>query len=554
MKVVLSSQIPVERIAVFAEMGWMERRPELGLICRAARDNGNRISLSTVQTALPGLQDAGATNVISWCRMLRLCDTQGGLTALGEEVAETDEAPIPEQGVYSLWLAQHPVIGRRLLAVERRASTRDQRFEDVQPLPIEPDRDKVFRSVVDSKERYQVRDLPTNHKQGGCLIEKTSATCRLRWILDFDTACDHWQLDGMIEAPQGRGRYVTKPMEHTPESAGLDLWRLAESWGSGPLSAFGRWNPNSRRLEVAFKGLTEEEQDCFRKTMKLDRVEITGKGVFQNATLEDTPIAPMDKDEAQEWAMSCTGRYLLMKPGYRSRGELRQLFADLTDGTPLEMYSPSLPSHDKLVGGQLYTKKPELFWSLTAPVDLSPRPVASDELAAFRIGTPATKVISEIPGVLRIPYRGGWSMRQFIDRVMAGVEPRKVLLCDRYVRGVANVEMLKLFVQSVHTINPSATIEVWTSDEEADLKQIQKITGTLPRAYREVFGRNFPHDRYLLVHPSKIAGFGWHMTNSPLHARADNMDITADSPLRWKDFAGTRVSPDELDQIGRAHV
>ena len=162
MRAILSSEIPVSRIAVFAEMAWMERRPELGLLCRAAHGRDNRISVTTVQSALPGLPDAGANNVIAWCETLGLCDAHGGLTSLGEDVAEQDEAPVPEQGVYGLCLAQHPVIGRRVLAVERLASSRDQRFEHVQPVPIEPDRGKVFRSVLNPTERFQLRGLPAN--------------------------------------------------------------------------------------------------------------------------------------------------------------------------------------------------------------------------------------------------------------------------------------------------------------------------------------------------------------------------------------------------------
>ena len=53
MRCVLTTEIPVSRVAVFAEMAWMERRPELGLLCRTAREHGNRITTAVVQSALP---------------------------------------------------------------------------------------------------------------------------------------------------------------------------------------------------------------------------------------------------------------------------------------------------------------------------------------------------------------------------------------------------------------------------------------------------------------------------------------------------------------------
>ncbi len=546
MKAVLSSGIFVSRVAVFAEMAWMERRPELGLLCRAARDHGNRISIETVRSALPGLSDTGANNVIDWCKMLGLCDERGGLMALGEDVAETDEAPVPEQGVYDLWLAEHPVIGRRVLSVERLASNRDARFEHIEPLPVQPDRGKVFRSVVDPNERFQVRDLPTNHGKACCLVGETRASCRISWTLDFDAGRDHWQLDGTIDAPSGNGTIL---VQHGSESEGLDLWGLATTWASGPMSSFGRWQPSERRLAVSFRGLALDEIDSFRKTLALGRVEVPGKGSYENVTLEDVPIGPESTDDAQQWAMSRFDRSFDKHPVYRSRADVRQLFADLTEGTPLERFSPTLPAHEELLGAQ-GSKAPEdlaRFWALAAPVDLAPYPVSSDELAALRDGAPSPAVASEPNGVIRVPYGSEWTMRQLVDRLLAGETPQKVLLCDRYVRGNDNLATLKLLVQAVREIEPSVGIEVWTGDEKADLKRIQALTGTSPRGYREVFGQDLPHDRYLLVLSSNGAGFGWHLSNSPLHARSKAQGPSPESPLLWKDLLGTRVSADELE-------
>ncbi len=544
MRAVLTTEIAISRVAVFAEMAWMERRPELGFLCRAAREHGNRITTAVVQSALSGLPDAGANNVIAWCRTLGLCDGRGGLTALGEDVADTDEAPVPEQGVYGLWLAQHPVLGRRVLAVERLAANRDQRFESIEPLAVDPDRGKVFRSVLEAKERFMVRDLPTNHGQPGGLVGETRATCRLRWTLDFDQARDQWHLDGVIEAPQGNGKHAMRPMEHEPESDGLDLWNLASTWATGPLSSFGRWLADDRRLAVAFDGLVEGELDTFRKTLALRRVEIPGKGVYENVALEDVPVGPASAQDAQRWAMARFDRHLSAKPAYRSRAEIREQFAQLTEDTPLETFAPTLPSHDDLLTQA--SKDPERFWSLAAPVDLSPFSAASEDLGPLRIGSPAPTFATEPPGVVRIPYRGGWSMRKLVDRLLCGVAPRRVLLCDRYVRGDDNLDALTLLVAALRAADANVALDVWTGDEEADFKKVQTITGVAPRSYREVFGRSLPHDRYLLVLPGQGHGFAWHMSNSPIHARADVKGAGPETPLRWKDLAATRVSADEL--------
>lgn len=384
MRAVLSSEIPIEYVAVFAEMAWLERRPELALICRAARSGGNRIGGASIQAVVPGLADAGARNIVAWCRMLGLCDAQGSLTVLGEEVAESGEAPVPEQGVYGFWLAQHPLLGRRILAAERLSASRDYRFDHIVPLPLTPDRGVLFCSVRDPQQRYLLRDLPSNHGQPGCLPGRTQASCRVRWTLDFSSRQEQWQLDGAIESPQGG----LTPMQHTAESDGIELDGLADAWGAGPLAAFGRWQVAERRLAVGFRGLTDAEQDDFRKTLKVSKVEVAGKGSYANVSIADVPIGPLAADDAQRWAVARLDRRLSRQPEYRSRSQVRHLFAELVEATPLEPFAPELPAHETLIAEPLPSQKPEVFWSLAAPVDLAPQPVPRADLDAFRIAAP----------------------------------------------------------------------------------------------------------------------------------------------------------------------
>lgn len=164
-----------------------------------------------------------------------------------------------------------------------------------------------------------------------------------------------------------------RPMQHKPESDGLDLWALMALWGAALLSSRGRWQASDRRLAVAFYGLGDQEQDTFQKTLQLGRVEVPGKGSYDDVTLEDVPIGPMSADDAQRWAMSRFDRHLSKDPRYRSWSEVQQEFTDLTEGTPLERFYPALPAADALAERYLDEDKPALFWALTAPIDLAPR-------------------------------------------------------------------------------------------------------------------------------------------------------------------------------------
>lgn len=389
MKVHLEAPIAVERIAVFAELAWLERRPELGLLCRAARDAGGHLTPEIVQAALPGLAAAGARNVIAWCRTLGLIDGGDTLTQLGEEVARSDEAPVPEQGVYDLWLAQHPLLGRRVLAVARVSASGRLGPEGPAPLPFEPEQLVIFRSVIDPSERFVLGGFPTNHGDTRCVRGATAARCRLRWRLDLDAGRDEWWLEGTIEEAVAPPRERMAPVQHEPEAAGIDLWGLVDAWGAGPLRAHGRWQPAERRLAVQLDGLTAEEQDGFQQTLRLERAEVPGKGSYEGVRLEDVPIGPASAQGAQRWARARLDRRLAAKPVYRSRAAVRELFGELVRGTPLERFAPELPAHDELAQAALSEHGPALYWSLVAPVDLAPRPVSPEELGPLRAGAGA---------------------------------------------------------------------------------------------------------------------------------------------------------------------
>ena len=381
MRTELERNLAVSRYAVFAEMAWMERRPELGIICRHARQADRRITPALVQQVLPGLSDAAGQNIVRWCATLGLCDPSGSLRRLADEVAETDEAPIPEQGVYDLWVVRHPLLGNRILHAERLTSTRDARFEEIQAIPLKPDEGRVFTSVVESR-RFLLRGFPANHGSEGACVQKTEARCRLRWTLDWSTESNLFQLDGHLDGSGRRPRRI----QHEPESMpALDLWRLPVLWF--PVEHNVRWEPSERRLMLGLdfvSKLPDAESDSFLMDMTLPSVDVPGGGRWRNARLQRLPIGPLTEEAAQWWALSRLDRRLAEDATRYSRVALREAFADLTEETPLEPQRPTLPAHDVVL--ERYRSQPEVFWRLAAPVDLAPAPPTRAELAPMTVG------------------------------------------------------------------------------------------------------------------------------------------------------------------------
>ena len=369
MKCVLSDDIRVDRFAAFAELAWLESRPELGALCRAAREAGRRVSTEVVQAALPGVSTAGAKNVVAWCNTLALCDASGGLTELGDKVADGDEAPVPEQGVFDFWTVSHPLLGQRALHVDRITAANDGRFENITAIGSPPTKGVVFRSSVDPRNRFLVRAFlpeggaPTGHRGS------TTAHCRVRWTMDFDAGREHFTLDGAID-----GKEAPRSIRHEAEQGVVDLAAVLLTWARGPMAAFGRWDAALRRLAVPFDGLTADVQERFQKSLTLPAVEVSGRGSWKSVTLEEVPIGPATAADATRWAMARLDRRLREGRRYRTRGDVRTLFDSLVWATPLEAHEPALSSHDQMLAQ--YATAPEVFWGLAAPMDLAPDPAS----------------------------------------------------------------------------------------------------------------------------------------------------------------------------------
>ena len=119
------------------------------------------------------------------------------------------------------------------------------------------------------------------------------------------------------------------------------------------------------------------------------------------------PIGPASAEEAALWAVERLERHLARHLAYRSRSEVRRLFAELTEGTPLERFHPTLPTHDIMLSEQLHAQKLDVFWSLAAPVDLCLSPISQAELGEFRVGIPSVEVAEKLPERRRKRPSGG---------------------------------------------------------------------------------------------------------------------------------------------------
>ena len=547
MRCELKKQVDVQCVDVFAEVGVLVPRPELGHLCRTARDSGGTITDELVKQALPGISGAAARNIRDWCYKVGICGgSDARLNRQGHEAAETDRVPMPEQGVFGMWLAEHPLLGCRVLHLVRRfPNERDPRYQDLEPLVLLPPMNRRFTSLVDPELCFVIRDLPSGGEGPQCLRQGIG-TCELRWTLDFSRDIRHWVLTGHLGNARGGG-----PIRHTAEEPDLDMIWLRNLLAEEHLSSNGQWNADSGRLAVSFEDVLEDELSSFISTFELGSVEIPDRGSYDDVTLVDVPIGPSKEKDAEAWAHALLEKAMEKASRYLARPDIRRMFTTIVEDTPLEPLDPRLRAHEAVAGGLVDRR--DLWWAVRAPVDLCPFPLSQEELGA-ELASPRHRRGSSVreDSTIRIPHGARWSMAELVERLAGGGLPSRVLLCDRYVRG-QNLGMLELWVKALRERAPDVVLEVFTDKVqpgEDNFEPICRITGRKARDYSGVFGRKrsrHPHDRYVLVDDLDGDGVAWQLSNSPLDAVADGGKAPkTDSPLHWRDLTGNRVPADEL--------
>ncbi|MFA4985583.1 MAG: hypothetical protein WC712_03270, partial [Candidatus Brocadiia bacterium] len=428
------------------------------------------------------------------------------------------------------------------------APSKDGRFEDISDLPVEPEEERVFVSVINGKERFMLRPRRRTHGPLKGVLKRNKSRCLVKWTINFEANHNEWHLEGNLDDV---GQF-----QSSGHSAEINMEGLFADWARDHLSDQGRWDETCRRFLVPFGVLSPTEQDGFKKSYSVPRVRAGTFGEFEKVIITDVPIGPKNVADATKWANARLERRLAeakQSAIYRSRNDVRRLFVELTESTPLEAVLPVLPSHDDIV--ERYRASPGVYWSLAAGVDLVPVEPTPEELSALTIGQipPAGQPRAN---TIRVPYRGGWSMAVLAARLLDGTIPRRVLLCDRYVMTPAQRVSLELLCRALCSVHATVTVDVVTQTEGQDksaIAAIEKIIGPngKVRGYHEIFGsarRNHPHARYLLVLPVDPTEqvFGWQMDNSPLDGCAEiGTPATCNTALRWRDFSAVRLHVDE---------
>ncbi|MBM7114915.1 hypothetical protein [Archangium primigenium] len=365
MRTTLRAPVELFTLTVLAELALLESRPELGRVCRAALAR-DALDVRTLAEVLPGLSETACANLRRHCEYLGLCDEAGRLTALGRRCAEDSEVPVPEQGVYTFWVARHPLCGVRLLHVRReQVEPRDSDFQSLEPVPewLRADRHHVWASVVEPGLRFCLRALLGPAGQPVRCRWASAPPCQVAWEVTFPSGDNRWRLSGQVawsENGQPRRAPFTTPDATVPD---LEARALLSAWEP-------RWDDARGFVAMDFDGHVDDAAP-FLRSLRHPSVTVPGRGTYEKVELLEVPVGPSSAAQAQRWADALLLAALKKEAGYVPDSRRRALFAARVRDTPLALF-PVAPAEPEAQLRSVASDE-RLFWMLAAPFDLRPR-------------------------------------------------------------------------------------------------------------------------------------------------------------------------------------
>ncbi len=338
----LQRSLDVRCWRVVGQVAWAAKRPELLPVLLRARELG---STDVGDIADHLLFDANSRRVVAQ-RLLQIAelyklleqrDRRYVLTESGRVALRTEQIFVPEQGAWTIWATDDPLLPTPILRVDPwsepsayeeifgkdRDAARERPFEKLPPWLLAAV-DVVATPVAAGGAPLRIDELETQGE-----VAEPAAGLRILW----DVSAARLRVEGSIS-----GARVNTSLD-APQVPVEDVWKqLLESEG-----LWTQWDPAVLALRVGFDDASAAERESLVRAVAFRRPEVAGCGRFDNATVEGVALRARSAPDAARWAE------------WRLRERVRdyataERFADWTAEAvaPFAEFRPSTPSRQAL--------------------------------------------------------------------------------------------------------------------------------------------------------------------------------------------------------------
>ena len=306
-RIILERSVSVRCWRVVGQIAKTGKRTELMAVLLRASEKGETTALDLAEHLLfePRSRRVVAERLLRIGAAYGLVEEKGSrvfvLTEAGHQAIHTGEVFVPEDGAWTLWASDEPLLPSPVLRIEpwnepsaydevagnKRENTRERRPEALPEWLRE-----VIKTPVTPAAGHAVA-IRIDHLEEQAEPVKVDGWLRLHW----NVGDGRLQLVGTLERQQEGGRWVSTELAPPPVEPGR-FWRtLLENE-----SLWKQWDDERQALRVSFDETDDAERETMFRDLEFESPRLSDYGKFKSLTVPGVAITAKSKAHAQSWA------------------------------------------------------------------------------------------------------------------------------------------------------------------------------------------------------------------------------------------------------------
>lgn len=359
----LKRKIEIEKFRGILDVGKQQKKESYISILKIAEENGGKVEAKDIiNKFFKERPESLGERLIHRCYLYGLLTEDGRLTEEGKSAIEENKVFLKENGAYNFWTTKDPLIKQILLNVEdinlfhmKKGNT----IKELINIPewiknLENERITLFNKKNEIIKIYEFRDLVQE-------MENDLNTMIYYIVSPSDKIEEHKLLiTGDLK----------KELIELPKYSYEDIWlSLLEKESD-------RWDIESNAYMCKLDELDKSSRLSFKITKSFKNPEILDLGIFNNLTVNNIPIIPINNEEANNWAIWILEQKII---DYLGAEDYSKLCSEIIRMKPFKQFEISLPAQEEMAKSFVKESEEgdiefmEKYWYLKSPLELEPK-------------------------------------------------------------------------------------------------------------------------------------------------------------------------------------
>lgn len=359
----LKRKVEIEKFRGILDIGRHQKKDSYIAILKLAEENGGKVEAKDIiNKFFKERPEHLGERLIYRCFIYGLLTKDGNLTEEGKIAIEENKIFLKENGAYNFWTSRDPLIPQIFLDIKEIdvfKMKEDSKHNEPIQLPIwikelENKRINLFNKKNEVIKIYEFRDLIKEMEN--------DLDITIHYILSPSNKIEDNKL--IITGD------LKKNLSILPNYSYEDIW----------LSLLGsesdRWDNKNKTFLCFFNEIDAKSRFTFKISKSFKNPEILDLGKFDDLNVNNVPVKPINKEEANKWAL-----WLLEEKinDYLDIEEYKKLCLEIKSMKEFENFDINLPSQEDIAENFLYinekgeTEYLNKYWFIKTPMDLDPK-------------------------------------------------------------------------------------------------------------------------------------------------------------------------------------